>query len=127
MHKLLCGHADEIKNDDADDRSDGVHGIDAAEIAGLGDPFIINFSSRLIKWADVPLHNAAGRGRKRAPGAAHELALHQPGIDRRAGDVVKMRLRVQQQPFARRQIRTLQHCANSLMQSGKNLLQRRGV
>ena len=34
MHQLLRGHADEIKNDGADNRSHGLDGIDLAEIAG---------------------------------------------------------------------------------------------
>src|SRR6478735_937103 len=75
----------------------------------------------------MPLHNAAGRRRERAAGATHELTLHQSRINGSTGDVIEMRLRVEQQSLSRRKVRALQHGGDSLMEAGKNLVQRRGI
>src|SRR5215831_9875084 len=72
----------------------------------------------------MALHDPAGGRSERAARAAHELALHQPGIYGSAGNVIKVSLRIEQQSFAWRQVGALQHSGNSFMHAGENLLQR---
>jgi len=116
MHELLRGHANKIENYYSDDGSDSVYGVDAAEITG-GNSLIDEFFQTVVQGLAVLLHDLTGGGRKRATRAAHEFTLDQSRIDRRAGDIVKVRCAAR--------VRALSPAASKVMEKhGKPLYNR---